>query len=165
VPGRVRRFRLRARRAGMTAHYEGPYGPLDIDLNKYDKHGRQVLLRGPEIEGAELTLGPEMAGIRRAELIRKGVTAKVGDTVVRLHQPRKGFRRSRRTVVVERPGRPPAALRLRGWDNMSLERPGGGPLVRLGWFRGKIWPDADVADIALLLLADRAGMLRDVELG
>ena len=168
-----------AREAGTTPprtfRYEGPFGPFEGEFG-----GRATVTRlhGPAVGQAELPWGPGTLITnndlderrRQEERLRQGITARIGDLEVRLHRPTRGFLRAHRAIWVERPDHPPARLRLRRYYALSLERADGTRLARTGGplgmsgYRGVVTPHADAVDVALLLLADFAGLDSEVAL-
>ena len=170
------RFRVRPGKQQGMLRYEGPFGPFEGMIGGQATHTR---LTGPAVGTAELpwgkgtrsTVSDVKERLHQEERLRQGITAKVGDLEVRLHQPTRGFLRSHRAIWVERPDRPPARLRLRRIDALSLERADGTRLARIGsWFvvgplGGVVTPAADAVDVALLLLAYLAGLDEEVTLG
>ena len=148
-----------------TYRYEGPFGPMESYREKRTATGNPTTttLTGPKLGEATIAWGkgalerPPPDGVEKEERLRRGVPLRIRAGELLLRQPSRGFTRSARAFVIEADGRPHRRMRLRRAETLSLEAPDGSVLglsAPWAWGKGKVAEEADLIDVATLLLVE-----------
>jgi len=145
------RFKLEIDALSREGFYEGPFGPLRAGVDEL----------GPRVEGDGLEARLDWLPLDPGEpewesdntRLKAGVAATVNGRGYILRRPGSGWGRRGHALVLEEDGVERVRVRKRRLATLSAERPGGDVVARCtSGSRGRVWPQAEPGDVALLIL-------------